>query len=456
MLGSLLLPSATTSRLSEVSTQDVISGTDRRLIGYMLSEAVAPSTLAGYQGKGLPMWRIFLRSNRHWSDSQLASEFIVGLQEETFRNQHRIQLFILYDHFLKAKGVADCNIYFKALGHDFRSLGYTGVADLLKSKLVMIARQFGTRDMVRAVAKKKLNGQKEAVSGEMMLYLRATYWSPSLLSTNYAVIDRAVTCLVGWSTFEWGLRIGNLTKTDSDRKQIGNRNEVESVEGSLRKGAVIELDRHTIRAGEVTLEVNDGGILKVVTAFQYSQGVLPRSEVKSMMFSFVSSKTNQKGDRRVAFRVEESSVCLQMLLEMLSIFVKFAQYDTEDDLFFSRVDSKRLKGCLLKPLPAGPGSGRKRYRQNDVNSLIKLCAVNFNLDPKKFSSKSFKNGGITTTKLNRMEMGMSEQDVANQFDHKSISSNKCYQRSTPIEDSGTGPLRFVKGGKAYSHRNLQK
>ena len=41
---------------------DVISQMDQHIVSYMLSDAVAPSTRAGYEGYGLPMWLQFLHS----------------------------------------------------------------------------------------------------------------------------------------------------------------------------------------------------------------------------------------------------------------------------------------------------------------------------------------------------------------------------------------------------------
>ena len=140
---------------------------------------------------------------------------------------------------------------------------------------------------------------------------------------------------------------------------------------------------------------------------------------------------------------------------MLGIFIKFAQFDSKDDLFFSRVECKRMKGSLKDPLVADKGVGRKKYRQKDVNDLIKECAICHNLDPKKFSTKSFKNGGITSVKINSSMLGIDEQELANQFDHKTISSNRKYQRLTITENIEKGPSRFIDKRMAYSHKNLE-
>jgi hypothetical protein len=129
-------PVGSGSSVIESQQLDILTESDHHLIGYMLSDAIAPSTRANYNGHGLPMWRTFLKEKRHWSSMRLASDTIVCLQESHLNTAHKIQLFILYCHFLKANGVIDCNLHFKALAHDFRSLGYFEVAELLHSKMV--------------------------------------------------------------------------------------------------------------------------------------------------------------------------------------------------------------------------------------------------------------------------------------------------------------------------------
>jgi hypothetical protein len=178
-------------------------------------------------------------------------------------------------------------------------MGYVDVEELLHYKLVMIARQFGARDNARSVAMQRQSREKHAVSGEMLQHMHSTYWCTALTSGDAAVVDRAVACLIGWATFEWGLRIGNLAKTVSDRQQSIRRNEQEISGGwSLREDIEQEYDSHAIRANEIMLEVEEeDGRRTCVTAFQYSQASFPRREARALTLTFVSSKTNQRGSR---------------------------------------------------------------------------------------------------------------------------------------------------------------
>ena len=140
---------------------------------------------------------------------------------------------------------------------------------------------------------------------------------------------------------------------------------------------------------------------------------------------------------------------------MYETFLRWAQYDKPEDMVFSRVHSSRLRETLFAPEEKGKGLERKRYLQSGVNSLIKEVAVHFGFSASRFSTKSFKYAGITTTQSNKVELGFSDQDVANQFDHKSISSSRCYQAPAPVETSLYGPLSLLDKGKVYAHKNLE-
>ena len=64
---------------------------------------------------------------------------------------------------------------------------------------------------------------KEAVSGEMLMDIYNLDWCSALSSIDVKLMDRAVACLAGWLMVEFGLRVSNLLKTESDRQQINIR-----------------------------------------------------------------------------------------------------------------------------------------------------------------------------------------------------------------------------------------
>ena len=103
--------------------------------------------------------------------------------------------------------------------------------------------------------------------------------------------------------------------------------------------------------------------------------------------------------------------------------------------------------------PVIQGSERKRFQQDIVNQVVNRCAVRFGLSPDTFSTKSFKNCGISTIQLHKEELKLKDQGVAKQFDLSTVSSSQHYQR--PNIDI-VGPLAFLKeDDQLYAHRNLE-
>jgi hypothetical protein len=416
----------------------------------MLSDKLALSTLAGYRGKGIQKWRVFLEEERKWSAERLLSDDVVCLQGLEFTDERRIDLFILYIHHLQQGGVADVSIYCKALAYDFTMKGWFAVAQLLQSPMVMTARQHGERDQARAKAKARDGRVKQAVSGTMLVSLYEREWCVAKTSRDMKTIDRAAACLAGWLMVQTGLRVSNLLKTESDRRQLAGRTEAPGG-GSKNPDHVVELDRHVMRAEDVLLKVEgkDG----LITALEFSRR-MGDAEVTFIVCSVVTSKSNQKGGRVVKFTLTKNSPGEARLVEMMMVFMKFAQYDSPQDMVFSRPQVARLRGTFGAPQEAAQDDGvRHRYQQDIVNEVVKECAARHGLDGQWFSTKSFKNCGISTAQAHRAESGSSETEVAARFDHKSVHSNRHYQRA---EMAAPGPLSFLKsdGNLLYQHSNL--
>jgi hypothetical protein len=87
----------------------------------------------------------------------------------------------------------------------------------------MTARKHGSRSLARIKSIKKTENMKEAVSGEMLMDIYNLDWCSALSSIDVKLMDRAVACLAGWLMVEFGLRVSNLLKTESDRQQINIR-----------------------------------------------------------------------------------------------------------------------------------------------------------------------------------------------------------------------------------------
>lgn len=420
---------------------------DRELIAFQLSDKIAPSTVESYKNKGVAQWQQFLVTVRGWDATAPDWPKYLWLQSETDTDDFRTQLFILYASHLRRCGVTDLGIYFKALAHDFNMRGLQNTAKLLSSALVLVARQFGQRREAKARAQNRELGksEKDATSGRMLMSMYKVEWTNGLVSGQVMVIDQAVGSLIGWVLAQFGLRISNLARTESVVKQRkGNR--IDPVTG---EEVVVTLDQHVVRAQDVSVKLE--GVDELVSAFSFSHRS-SKGKVIGMIWTFWSSKSNQRGNRLVRHQVTNRSEGERMLLEMCGVFMWFAQFDSPEDIFFSRPQAGRVGGTLGTPYRLGNDQhGRYIYQQKDVSEVVKACASRFGLDPDRFSTKSFKNLGISTLQNNREELGMSEEEVAKYFDHASIGSNRHYQRKDMF---CRGPLSLLEEEKLYDHENL--
>ena len=369
------------------------------------------------------------------------------LQCDSDTDDFRTQLFMLYAFNLQQCGVTDLGSYFKALAHDFSSRGLQSTAKLLSSQLVLVARRGSYRKEVRARAQSRELGktEKDAVSGRMLMSLYEVEWVNGLSSCHVVVIDQAVACLIGWFLAQFGLRISNLARTESLTQQLKG-NKMDPVSG---EEIPVMMDQHVIRAGDVSVQLE--GMPDFVTAWEFNRRS-NNARVIGMVWTFWSSKSNQDGKRMVRFQLTNQSEGEKKLLNMLVVFVGFAQFGSPDDIFFSRLHAGLVRGSLGNPSRTEVNRQQRYvYTQKDVNDVVKACATRCNLDPGRFSTKSFKNLGISTLQNNREELNMSEKEVAILFDHSSVGSNRHYQRKDMYCG---GPLAFLENGKLYDHENL--
>ena len=182
--------------------------------------------------------------------------------------------------------------------------------------------------------------------------------------------------------------------------------------------------------------------------------------ITAFAISFRSSKSNQKGERLVRGLVRrDDSFGHGIFIDMMIRFAVFVGYDDANDLFFSRPHESRLRGRTLgDPMHRSLGQelqqakGRKRYRSEESNSVVKACAIRFGLPAKGFSTKSFKYLGISTINEYRIRNdGLSEEQMKAMFDHRSVSSNRHYQRNLI-----SGPLfHLTSEGKGMFSINIE-
>ena len=116
-----------------------------------------------------------------------------------------------------------------------------------------------------------------------------------------------------------------------------------------------------------------------------------------------------------------------MLVSCMSDWAILAAYDDPGDMFFSRKS------------PSAQHS-RRRLQSSMVADIVKRCAKRQG-DPKaRFSTKSFKIGGVSSLKA----MGEANEIVTSKMDHRSSGGSRAYQR---VElGAKQGPLAGGAGG----------
>ena len=343
------------SRISAASQETYFTHEDEEKIRYMLSDRVGPATLAGYTNCGISIWKRFLATDRHWSNADLLLDNIVGLRHFQ-SDDDRIKLLVLYVYFLRQSGVHDVTRHCNALAHDFKLKSWNSLSLLLQSEAVMTARKHGSRSLAR-IKSIKTENMREAVSGEMLMDINNLDWCRALSSIDVKLTDRAVACLAGWLMVEFGLRVSNLLKTESDRQQINIRHPkpVGTRASFSEEQELLMLDRHVMRSEDVFFKI-DGETL-LITAYEFSKRDLTTNQqsVNQILLKLVSSKSNQDGSRRVEFSLERNPVSETKLMDMIIVLVRFAQYDKKSDMLFSRPHASRLVGSFSQPQLVGVG-----------------------------------------------------------------------------------------------------
>ena len=140
-----------------------------------------------------------------------------------------------------------------------------------------------------------------------------------------------------------------------------------------------------------------------------------------------SSKTNQYGRRDVQFLVMRGTKGEDMLVECMSVWASLAAYGKPEDMFFSRESPTTQHD-------------RRRLQSSMVAELVKRCAKRQGELESRFSTKSFKIGGVSSLKA----MGEAAEIVMSKMDHRSTGGSRAYQR---VElGAKQGPLAGGEGG----------
>ena len=394
----------------------------------ILSDRYALNTSKRLRGKGMPYWLKFLESRGLVASRPIMSVYMVG---PGIQDQDRLHLLCMFALYLKDQN-RNPKDHFQALAGEFSSMHHP--IWLFTDPMVMLARSTTWRWQGRDLSLAAEQLQKCPVTYEMLTEMHSRVWPYSKLSNpSIAQHDELMAFFAGLSMYNWGLRVSETSKVLSDKVF-----EEASPEWADR------IDNHAAQAADFlfgfrplptpNIPAESMG-LDWFSAFECQQSNCCRGRPVSIGLSIRTSKTNQYGKREVRFTVVRGSEGEDWLIDGLFHLALAAGYHSPKDMFFSRVAERRGR------------NPRKRLLSKMVADLIKACAERMDLPPDKFSTKSFKIGGISSLKA----LGDSQELLQSKMDHASASASAHYQR--PLLGQRQGPL--AGGSHGYSLESVR-
>jgi hypothetical protein len=288
----------------------------------------------------------------------------------------------------------------------------------------------------REVAYNKLSHEVQAISVDMLLQAIDDSFPPTLNLQDCTLKqwDAALAITAATMSAIWGLRPSILARTVSEGTASKHCDHLYDM--AVQAGARIHGDLqkrfqngHAILVADVTFGFRNsqsGFPDEWYPALTYASR--PEGQGRSadlMVMATPTSKTNQAGGRpKRYFSSTDSSELEALFIRMAGMIADHAQYDSSDNLFFSR--------------PQRSGLGRRDLRSKDLSDCSKGIATKHGLPRGSFSAKSFKNQKFSLMSAE----GNSDQEVASALGHASARSSQHYIRpvmeSRADETSGEG------------------
>lgn len=393
----------------------IFKESDDQVLSVALLDMVSPSVRMKYKDRGLAVWYQFL-GDRGWDHRD--GQMNLFMQGSNILQEHRTRLLVLYAMWLKEEGL-DPKLHFQALQYDFQL--HLKDISCFNAREILAARKTIYSWNARENSKKKDANEKQAVTWEMLQEMREFAWKENIFRCNAQEADLAMSFLAGLMMWNWGLRISELAKTESDPAQLARGEEWAN-----------SIDHHALKAEDVKIGVyqEDGSTIRWYESNHWCQSAFHKEDVELIGLSIRSSKTNQTGGRSVKHLIDRGSEGESLLIDLMCDWSKFAQYSDGGDMFLSRYQVDK-SGAWKRDV------SRKRLISKMVSDLVKNCATRMGLDPVAFTTKSFKIGGISSLK----SMGESKDEIMRKMDHASETSSKTYQR--PMLSEKQGPIGAV-------------
>lgn len=431
--------------------EEAVARRDQATIERYGADRILSTTRAGY-GNQLVKYREFFEKHRNWTSAQAQSEsvFLEGVGPPpdsvvwTKRLRQR-ELVVCIAYMYEEVGLKPTEVkkFCKGLGDQMRTRGYSELADLLKSDMVMVARKHKYRETARLEAVQREEDACKMLEGALVIEYAREQWLAGASSANIRLVDRAIMSVVMLTMIQCSLRISSLCRTESVDKQ-----RKPEATRCLAPGGGVALDRNILWCADVSFAlrgVEVGPLLVVRTAFQLSQwwAANPEGEpyIEWMGIAFRTCKSNADGKRANKFRIERDCVENGEYLDRIKCMVGMAAYNVEYDAFFSRPVSEQVGRTLDRrrvTMVDGwsatkradhehEGRWRHVFTESFANMMCKEVASSNGLSDDNVSTKSLKALAITALDEARDELGLSQQQVAAHCDHMSIAGNAAYK-----------------------------
>lgn len=456
----------------------------------MVRASLAPSTLRGYEGKGLAVWRFHLKHSAGWSEAAVCSNLIF-LSESADSEEY---VYLMLSEFIYRMKVplqytqSMVNQTLKALGHECMSAGHPRIARALNSDLISKVRKYGTRIAPRATQLVRDERRTKSMTPLMMQFLLNRTWHEAYHSFSIAEMDLAIGALAIALQMTCCLRASNVVRTETVQAQdayaLRHAEEVRVVGGMLEAVGGIRYDRHVLRCGTcVFFDVEIHGAMMGVTQQERREGFRRMSAydfalwvrqdkqrtigiyIKCVIIRVRTSKSNQDGRRyveyKIASRVHKNHE--EMGIKMGEAAIR-AEYDTPNDAFFSRPPAADCL-CMLFGQDRDPedhdlvttgardnlaeenGHIRHTFSRGLLNGLVGASATATVGSSKGMSSNSARMLGVTLSEGLRQRMG-NEVTFAHYHDHQSVATHQMYVRELP---GGHTPLSLIECENVFGH-----
>lgn len=220
---------------------------------------------------------------------------------------------------------------------------------------------------------------------------------------------RLMAFLGALSAFQLALRLSEYAHTPPQRR----------VWETSKRFRVVE-DYNTLRPDDVSFRLTDGTILEAGVLRGYAGLVL--EDVDAIRFKLRAAK-NINGTTEEAVYAKGTTWWIDRFIVLHITWCVWARWEPEDIYFSIR-------------FPLGKGM-LKRLIARDIIALERSAVVQLNGDPRRYSTRSFKIGSMTTLYF----AGASEEELWRNGRHASIAANRHYRRNlVPGLDARAGAL----------------